>query len=536
MLALAGAQLPNMNCEICHRSHHPQKLPFLCAVDARNRLYEGRFAHAKALIENEVIEQQINAALSSPKPSSDYDAAAKAVRLDQLKAQEVQAADRTSQIIAQADKLRAEVEAAKKEIQERNKKVSRRKADLAEASSSIDARRARLLEDTERSTQMIKYKWSRDYESMALTRGYLCMEAARVYGLRRIKRSSKYELGGIEVVELPGMISMSLLAIICPTCLLDLDAAPEAITNSLAHIAHILMLASHYLAIRLPAEVTLPHADYPRPTIFSLASSYRHGEVPFPGTVVIPPTTTSDHSPKPRPRPLYLDRPLLTLAREDHSAYSLFIEGVVLLAYDIAWACCTQGVPIGDKASYEDVCNMGRNLYNLLIGNQLPTNPALRLAQTPDGTAAPEFPPDHLGGNTKPMMGRWSHGTTRTFLGSAEGNEFLRSFKLPNPVKLADRLKKKMLSDADGLDWEMLDGDAWAPDEPMEDGVQGKHERRGESDQRLFGVESVMSTSTARTTADSTIGDFSRLNLNEPPSPEKARASGVNGWTKIKSR
>lgn len=538
-----------MHCEICHRPHHPQKLPFLCAVDARNQLYASRIAHATALIENEALSAEINSALTSPNPTTSDRPAAKTVYLERLKSEDAQAADRTSQIIAQADKLRTEVDAARRDIEERKKNNARRKTDLAEASNGIDSRRSRHVEEAERATQMTKYKWNRSFENMAATRSYLCMEAARLYGLHRIKKGSsmKFELAGIEMIELPGMISRYLSALMNPqrTHADFLPAAsPEAISTSLAHISHILMLASHYLAIRLPAEVTLPHRDYPKPTIFSLASSHRHGEVPFPGTVVLPPSEPRDQNQRhvPRPRPLYIDRPLLALAKEDPSTYSLFIEGVVLLAYDIAWACCTQGVPIGDKTSYEDVCNMGRNLYNLLIGNQLTNNPAARLVQSPpspDATGIPEPPEsikDQLGGNAKPMMGRYSHGTIRTFLGSAEGNEFTRSFKLPNPVKLADRLKKKMLSDADGLDWEMLNDDAWAVEEPMEEGVQGKGKRPGESGQRLFGVESVMSTSTARTALDSTVADSAQVSLDESSSPEKTRPSGTNGWTKLKPR
>lgn len=260
--------------------------------------------------------------------------------------------------------------------------------------------------------------------------------------------------------------------------------------------------------------------------------------MPFPGTVAIPPTVPADQTPKhvPRPRPLFIDKPLLILAKEDPSAYSLFIEGVVLLAYDIAWLCCSQGVPIGNKSSCEDVCNMGRNLYSLLIGSQLSNNPKSRIHQGGDEFAASGPTTDHLGGTSTPTMGRYSHGSVNGFLGSAEGNEFTRNFKLPNPVKLADRLKKKMLSDADGLDWEMLDDDAWAQDEPMEIGVQARFKRPGESNRRLFGVESVMSTATARTTLESVIGDFAREELDEPPSPERERVPGTSGWTKIKSR
>lgn len=519
-----------MNCDICHRPHHPQKLPFLCAIDSRNRLYAGRIAHATALIENEASSDGISSALTSTNSPLSRDVVGKTVYVERLRSEEAQAADRTSQIIAQADKLRTEIDTARKEIAERKNKNARRKSDLAEASNGIEARRSRHLDEAERAIQMTKYKWNRSFESMAATRSYLCMEAARLYGLHRIKKgnSVKFELAGIEMIELPGMIT----------------ASPEAISTSLAHISHILMLASHYLAIRLPAEVTLPHRDYPKPTIFSLASSHRHGEVPFPGTVLLPPTEPRDQNQKhiPRPRPLYIDRPLLALAKEDPSTYSLFIEGVVLLAYDIAWACCTQGVPIGGKTSYEDVCNMGRNLYNLLIGNQLTNNPAARLVQSPPSPEASNVPEsteqakDHLGGNAKPMMGRFSHGTVHTFLGSAEGNEFTRGFKLPNPVKLADRLKKKMLSDADGLDWEMLNDEAWAVEDPME-GVQGRGKRQGESaGQRLFGVESVRSTSTAKNALDSTVADFAQVSLDEASSPERPKASGTSGWTKLKSR
>lgn len=504
-------------------------------------MYEGRIAHTNALIKNDLLEQNISSALVSSQPSSGNDEASKTIRLEQIKSEEAQAADRTSQIIAQADKLRAEMEAAKRDIKERREKLARRQADLSQLSNGMSARRSRQLEETERAIQMTKYKWNRTFENTAATRSFLCMEAARLYGLRRNKKSNKYELGGIEMIELPDMISMfPCRPIFCVEadgrCL---GASPEAITASLAHIAHILMLASTYLAIKLPAEVTLPHRDYPNPTIFSLTSSYRHGEIPFPGTVALPPTTPAGQGLKyvPRPRHLFIDKPLLTLAKEDQSQYSLFIEGVVLLAYDIAWACCTQGVPIGDRTSYEDVCNMGRNLYNLLIGNQLTNHPNNRLAQASDDTDVAKSPPDHLGGFSKPMMGRYSHGTTHTSLGSAEGNEFTRTFKLPNPVKLADRLKKKMLSDADGLDWEMLEGDAWAADEPMkEDGVQQRPKAPGEPDRPLFGVESVMSTSTARHALDSTIGELARLDVDGVSSPEKARSPGTSGWTKIKSR
>lgn len=195
-----------MNCEICRRPHHAQKLPFLCPVDGRNRLYKGRIAHATALIENEGLEQQINSVIADSQTSSTSDTASRAARIENLRSEEVRAADRTSQIIAQADRLRAQVEAAKKDIEERREKVANRKNDLAIVSAGISARRSRQLDETERMIQLRKYQWNRGFENMAATRSFLSMEAARLYGLRRVKKTNKYELGGIEMIELPAMI------------------------------------------------------------------------------------------------------------------------------------------------------------------------------------------------------------------------------------------------------------------------------------------------------------------------------------------
>lgn len=215
----------------------------------------------------------------------------------------------------------------------------------------------------------------------------------------------------------------------------------------------------------------MPHRDYPRPTIFNLASSYQHGDVPFPGTTVIPSFSSDERDRQPhympRPRPLYVDKALPTLAKEDPVTYSLFLEGVTLLAYDIAWACSTQGVSIGDRSSFEDVCHMGRNLYALLIGQQLHSTQTGRIY--PPATSSPAAKhdnPDHEElGKAASWMGRYSHGTAHAFLGSAEGSEFLRSFKLPGPLKLADKLKKKLISEVAVPEWEVLEDDAWAVDD-----------------------------------------------------------------------
>lgn len=207
-----------MDCDICHRPHHQHKLPFLCAVDARNRLYEGRVSHAQALIENERLGQQIETILSNSTSQTKNFFSSTKVLAENWKSQEQQALDRTDDIIAQADKLRAEIDAARKDIERRKEANARRSSDIASASNGIAARRARQQEEAERAIQMTKYKWNRSFESLVGTRSFLCMEAARLYGLRRLKKgnSVRYEIGGVEVVEVPSLNSTFCVVPTCP--------------------------------------------------------------------------------------------------------------------------------------------------------------------------------------------------------------------------------------------------------------------------------------------------------------------------------
>ncbi|KAF9774392.1 autophagy protein 14 [Fusarium sp. DS 682] len=431
-----------MDCDICHRNHDAERLPFLCTVDARNSLLDGRIKNVELLLQNESLQKEINDLLNETStPNRDH--------TESLQAQQRTAEDRTTQILAAADKLRNDIKAAREEIQARKAALSRRKSDIAAVSDGLVERRVRQQKDIETDIGRLKYKWSRSAGDMARTRSFLCMEAARLYGLERIREGStgKYEyyLGGIPVVDLSTMNS----------------STPEMISTSLSHVCHILMLISHYLSIRLPAAITLPHRDYPRPTIYNLSASYRNGDSVFPGQTANPSHAGDTDSQRvSRPRPLFIDKPLALLAKEDPATFSYFIEGVTLLAYNIAWACSTQGVPIGDKTYFEDICNMGRNLYELLTNQQTGGGNLYPVSsnKNPNTSTNDE--------DTQPSrMGQYSHGTTFYYLGGAEGSEFSKTFKLPGPMKLADKLKKKLLSEAPAPDWEVLDDDAWKVEE-----------------------------------------------------------------------
>ncbi|KAJ3578639.1 hypothetical protein NPX13_g1930 [Xylaria arbuscula] len=452
-----------MKCDICERAHHPKRLPFLCVVDARNALYEGRVENAKILIETEAIESQVNKVLSDNDASSTSSETQRPSRayVESCASEEYKIRERTERIIASADKLRDEVAAAKKEIEERRAAIAKKR----------------------KAIKMTKYKWDREYEAMTQYKAALCMEVAKLYRLQKVRR-----------------------------------VQPELLSASLSHITHLLFLASHYLSIRLPAEITLPHNDYPRPTIFSLSSSYQHGEVAFPGSSPIPPDPRDrQFANVPFPRPLFIDKTLTTLAKEDPATYNAFLEAVCLLAYDIVWLCRTQGVPVGDNNNhFDNFTSIGRNMYNLLINSSLQRNPQ----QIADDVRSPVMAnegnePTELGKGA-PRMGLYSHAA--------------------NPIKLMDKLKSKLTQEAPIPEWEVLDDYAWAP-EDGDDGVfvGGTRPNAKFGDRARYGFESYMSVNTVKSGGN---GETHPGAFSGPGSTvrDHEREKNTNGWTKVKPR
>ncbi|KAH6657820.1 UV radiation resistance protein and autophagy-related subunit 14-domain-containing protein [Truncatella angustata] len=519
----------DMVCEICQRGHHPQRLPFFCAMDARNALYEGRFANARVMIEMDELEQRVSSLLGNSASETVASGSSQSRALVENRASdERKAKARTEQIIAAAEKLQQEIDDAKREIEERKATIALRKADLATASQGVAARRNRELEETRTTSRKIKYHWDREHEATAQYRAALCTEVAKLYRLQRVKRSNpnryEYKIGGLEVVDLHHLNSTS----------------PEHISASLGHIAHLLWLSSHYLAVRLPAEITLPHNDYPRATIFSLASSYHHGQVGFPGASPLPiDALDRQYGHVPHPRPLFLDKPLSSFSKDESNNYTAFLEGICLLAYNIVWLCRTQGIPVGDNSnSFDDFMYMGRNLWSLLIGSSLqrsqPVQPLIG-ANAPSPTRTGNTPGlaenDDLT-KAAPKMGRWSHGAAHTSLSRADGQEFTKAFKLPNPIKLADKLKARLAQDAPIPEWEMVEDDEFAPND-LNDGVLVGNTPQSRATAPRFGNESYMSVHTVRSHGS---GDArtSLAAINGVAGQEKERSS--NGWTKVKPR
>lgn len=238
-----------------------------------------------------------------------------------------------------------------------------------------------------------------------------------------------------------------------------------------------------------------------------------------------------DARPTARPRPLYTDRTLPKLVKEDPVSYALFLEGACLLAWNISWLCRTQGINVGSD-SWESVCDIGKNMWHLLVAPSAQASTVVRVHSGPDVQS--KLKPSRDSPRTSiqrtksfPMLGHFSHGTSHSFLGAVDGTEFMRTWKLPTPLKIYDRLKSVLLGEMASAEWELLEKE-W--DDAVEDQSQPTVSHpvsQSTTDSILSGVTDIKSR-----VPENTITANERIATQV----DADRAKGTSGWTKVKSR
>ena len=220
--------------------------------------------------------------------------------------------------------------------------------------------------------------------------------------------------------------------------------------------------------------------------------------------------------------------------KDDQVAYASFVEGVTFLAWDIAWLCKTQGLDVG-SSSWEEVCAIGRNLWQLLVVASV-RPPISREFSNRSATPKPSISPTppltariRLSEKSKevPPMGHFSHGTAYGYLATASGTEYMRGWRLNSPLKVIEKVKAMLLAERTGAEWEILEGNEWEEEEAEaevnkdtktvtkpaieETGILVKGANGGEGGAEWFGSERELLR-----------GDEER--------------KGTNGWMKVKSR
>jgi hypothetical protein len=543
-----------MECDICGKAGNLTH-PLHCITCARSYLEQPRIDLARTLIDKDGVEKHVKAVIegSGDKSSQhvslsdskggllvDRQECTHHLNLQRTKAETAEIQERMQLIAEQEDGLRRQIEATRKQLETRRNANAQRKSDLSSATYGIESRRANELDKVQQHVKRIDYKSDKMHHDTMELRMQLCTTAAKLAGLKATRR--KYKDGSVKDVfsigpgsrlriwdlrDLNGTdsrVSGILCTDICP------DVPADQISASLAAVAQLLVRVAAYIGIRLPAEITLPHNDYPQPTIFSPASSYHGKKVAFPGST---PSHSSSNSPEasrtidprihlPKPRTLFVDRPLGHLSAEDPPAYSSFIEGVSLLAYNVAWLCRTQGMKESFK-QWEDTCPMGQSLHRLLISQET------YFHQRPENPLDKDMSPKTSLRKTPVGFGQLSHATSHSNVTVAENAQYLSGWGL-SPTKIVDELKAFLLAEQQAQEWDLLshneleDMDNLITEDPIVVGEK-RRENPGVGDGRSF------------LTSITTNGKTSSPQKVDGSEGEQAdRRRGTSGWTKLKSR
>ena len=539
-----------MECDICMRPSS-SKLSFCCPSCVRVGLYEPRIRNAKIILEKEKITCQIEHVTFSgnreserakPKNVDRDDLANRRWSIESNNVKKSQAKDRTKEIKDHSQILRDEIKATREEITQRKAVLRKKNAERDSLMSTVPGRQNGRSDKMKDEIQRSKQSWDATYNKAVETRSFLCREAAHLYGLKQRKKlrggviRDQFTIGDIPVIDLKDIN----------------NARVNEITTSLTNTAHLVVLVAFYLSLRLPAEITLPHRNYPLPTIFTPASSYQGREIPFPGTTPSPSSTNSpvasrhaDLRPLPRPRPLFIEPENLKdkipqVAKRDPSVFFFFLEGISLLAWDVAWLCRSQGMYAGTE-SWEDVCNMGRNLYNLLIPPPQP--PALLRVmsgrdvrqQRTSGQSIISLGPDRT-----LRLGQFSHDSAHSSY--KIGTDFLRGWKVARYTMIVDPLKRALIGEMSNAEWEVVEQDDWNDSaEPFPDEeavyIKGRNTAAMEGRSSFDDARSIMTARTDRRSEDRVdhreeAGDLT----NAGEAANNARVKGTSGWTKLKNR
>ena len=454
------------------------------------------------------------------------------VELQRTRAETAEIEERISSINQAADALRKEIEAARLELTKNRRNLSSRRSDLSSAAHDVDTRRDNERDKVQQSIKRLEYESDKVHSATMEMRSYLCHSAADIAGLKSIKRRMKD--GEIKETWYIGpdmdpnrsLTKSGKYLRVWDLRELD-DAPPEELSASLLAISQLLIRVTAYLGLRLPSEITLPHKDYPHPTTLSPQESWQSMKISFPG---LTPSHSSTNSPEasrtfdgahlPKPKVLFLDRKLPHLREEDSVAYSVFIEAVANLSYNVAWLCRSQGMK-EDVATWEDVCEVGKNLNRLLRlrvtwSSQRPENPLDKDIPQPRSSLI-------AAKKTPITLGEISHTTSHSFAFDNEHVQRLGEWKL-TPRKLCSALKDFLYTEERTKDWDNIDADEFAD---MQDAMAADPvlvgKRQADGNLRSYGSSLPPVAENDGKASDVVDGG-------------EERKRGVNGWTRVKSR
>ncbi|KAF2155904.1 hypothetical protein K461DRAFT_274957 [Myriangium duriaei CBS 260.36] len=477
-----------MECGICSKKFGKQRQPN-CPSCSRATAYNLRVEQATSLLDKEKLHRIIQTVLqppsqlrasqiSSPSQVVELTESARKLEIEKHKYHILAVDTRLEAIKEQQDLLRQQIVDARKENATRKSEHHKKREEIQAARLKLHNVHSAQLNQIRSDCKRSAHRLEKVQKHTIQGRQKLCMETAVLSGLRRKRGRTRNGVSSSDAVSI-GKMSIPDLR--------ELNTVhPDVINASLAHITRLLATTSHYLGIRLPAEIIPPHADFPQPAIYSLQSSYgnKTGKL----------------------RHLSIAKPLPLLAKEESPIYNLFVDGLVLLAYDIAWLCRTQGLI--NITTWEDLCAIGPNLYNLFLGEQSHvyssnTNSDSQLKN----------------GANLPRLGEFSHANTSADVTNHQVTNLLSRWEMPSLAQIQDKVKSYLLTEISGAEWEMLDEKEW------------EEEREDERAVLVGGARWSLAAGAA-----SRMGVSYMTTAQDPEDATQLKDESGKGWMKLKVR
>ncbi|KAF3317256.1 hypothetical protein TWF173_000499 [Orbilia oligospora] len=393
-------------CQVCER-----QLPKLTCKDCtRDKMYPLRYEIISVLIGNEKLEIEVEEGASNSSACGKFSEAL-------MEKQELE--NTITGIQDRVDELRTELEEHRRYLTDLKLKNQKRQQLLKETRNVLFQNKDILVEKVRKDTRVTNTKWNALYERTAESRVFLCREIAGLNLLRqrRKKRAVEYMLNGVVIPDIRQIYNMN----------------PNNITVALGHLSHMSVLIATYLGLKLPCEVLLPIRDAPSPSIRNPRFN--------------------------RARPLSTTQPLPQLHSVDSEQYAMFIEGVSMLVYNVAWLCWSQGLEEA-AAEIEDVWQPGRNMYRLLLCT--PTKHHQALVQwseaTQEAITATPLPQGKKPQAVNMFLGRVNHSSAHSFLNSPQGLQHMARWKI-TLNNVIDRTKHLLVSETSNAEWDLIENE-----------------------------------------------------------------------------
>lgn len=476
-----------MECGICSHKFDKQRQP-VCPSCTRSSAYPYRVGQVSSLLDKERLHRCVATVLRPPLQlrTSQLSSASQVVELTESarKLETARHRDHIKAIDARLDAIKEQQHHLMQQIDDARKEAAERRSDHVHRRETLQTATARLHKDGKQHSEsvqvesrLLQHRLDKILKRTVQGRQKLCLETAVLTGLRRKRGRTR------SGVTLPDSVTLGRLPI---PDLRELNTVhPDIINASLDNIARLLVTTTHYLGVRLPAEVIAPHDNFPHAAIYSLHSSYRANVGKL--------------------RPLHISKPLPLLAKDESATYNLFVDGLVLLAYDIAWLCRTQGL-VAVK-SWEDLCAMGTNLYDLFVAKH---------AQ--NGLIEGQGNTEPLVDGLLPQLGDYSHANAMADTTNHQVSNAFSKWEMPSLARIVDKLRSHLLTEMSGAEWEVLDEKEW------------EEEREDEQAVLVGGARWSLAAGAA-----SRMG-ISYMTAAQDPEDGEGKVDNVKGWMKLKVR